>query len=114
MSTAGPAGWKPPPVDVGLARGPRISVPKRLNTLMSGVNGLLALKVPPPIADVWSLQTLGKPRPDSRTYTWKLCELPRNAIPVGKLRPVAKTETLNPAGTTMSLPVVGIEQCSVV
>jgi nitrite reductase/ring-hydroxylating ferredoxin subunit len=32
---------------------------------------------------VSSLQTLGRPWPDSRTNTWKLLESPRKAIPVG-------------------------------
>src|SRR5262244_862208 len=39
MSIAGPAGWNPPPLGVGLPKGPRISVPIRLNTRMSGVKG---------------------------------------------------------------------------
>src|SRR5215472_1567377 len=47
MSIAGPAGWNPPPLGVGLPKGPRISVPLRLNTRMSGVKGLVELKVPP-------------------------------------------------------------------
>src|SRR5690348_5357437 len=48
-----------------------------------------------------SLHTLGRPWPDSSTYTWKLVALPRKAIPVGMLRPEAKTEAVNPCGRLM-------------
>src|SRR5262249_41240295 len=85
------------PVEVGLPRGPRINLPFRLNTKMSGVNGLLAENSPPGHA-VSSLQTLGRPCPDSRTNTWKLFALPRKAIPVGALRLAANTDAVNPGG----------------
>lgn len=57
------------PRRVGLVRGPRISFQFRLNTRMSGVNGSLASNLPfgQPTE---SLQTLGRPCPDSRTDTW--------------------------------------------
>src|SRR5271166_3363461 len=67
---------------------------------MSGVNGLFEANSPPGCAD-WSLHALGSPCPDSRTNTWKLCELPRKAIPVGAFRPEAKTDALNPGGRLM-------------
>src|SRR5262249_47515160 len=107
MSTAGPAGWNPTPGAVGLAR-VRSSVPFWLKTRMSGVNGLVELKVPPTMGEVWSLHTLGRPCPDSRTYTSKSFALPLKAIPVGKFKPERKTETVNPGGTTISLPVSGL------
>src|ERR1700746_3352704 len=65
---------------------------------MSGVNGLLAENSPPGHA-VSSLQTLGRPCPDSRTNTWKLFALPRNAIPVGAFSPDANTDAVKPAAT---------------
>src|SRR5262245_42968921 len=73
---------------------------------MSGVNGLLGSKSPVPKLPC-SLQTLGRPCPDSSTYTWKCWALPRKAIPVGMFSPLAKTETVNPAGSTMFWPVPG-------
>src|SRR6266568_7710454 len=79
---------------------------------MSGVNGLVGLKVPPTRGDPCSLHMLGRPCPDSSTYTWNCCELPRNAIPVGIFRPEAKTETLNPGGRTMSPPVSGLNNAT--
>jgi hypothetical protein len=106
MSTAGPEGWNPPPWGVGLPKGPRINPPFWLYTRMSGVNGLFGANVPPGCND-WSLHTLGMPCPDSRTNTWKLCELPRKAMPVGALRPLAKTDALNPAGRLMDGGSVG-------
>src|SRR5262249_28031248 len=54
------------------------------------------------------LQRLGSPCPDSSTNTLNCCFVPRKAIPVGKFRPVLKTETVNPAGRLMSLPVLGL------
>jgi hypothetical protein len=36
--------------------------------------------------------------------------VPWNAIPVGKFRPVAKTDTLNPGGRTMSSPLLGLNK----
>src|SRR5260370_963004 len=74
---------------------------------MSGVNGFVGSKSPVP-NDPCSLHTLGSPCPDSRTYTWNFFEFPRNAIPVGIFRPDAKTETVKPSGTTMSLPLSGL------
>ena len=100
MSIAGPEGWNPPPVDVGLPKGPRIFVPFWLNTRMSGVKGLFISNTPPGHS-VSSLQTLGRPWPDSRTSTWKLLELPRKAMPVGIFRPEANTDAVNPAGRTI-------------
>src|SRR5437764_10287836 len=100
MSIAGPDGWNPPPPDVGLPRGPRINLPFRLNTRMSGVKGFFMSNGPPGHA-ISSLHTLGRPWPDSSTYTWKLVALPRKAIPVGMLRPEAKTEAVNPGGRLM-------------
>jgi hypothetical protein len=55
------------------------------------------------------LHTLGSPCPDSRTYTWKLLELPRKAIPVGALRPAAKTDAVNPGGRLMDGGRVGLK-----
>src|SRR5229473_8112644 len=107
MSTAGPCAWRPPPRAVGLAR-VRIGCPLLLNTRMSGVNGLVGENSPPTTELVSSLHRLGRPCPDSSTYTSKRSELPRNAIPVGKFRPVAKTDTLKPGRTTMSWPLPGL------
>src|SRR5436305_3120956 len=104
MSTAGPAGWKPP-LAVGLPS-VRSSFPFESKTRMSGVNGFFGSKSPLPKSD-WLLHRLGRPCPDSSTYTSKFSLLPRNAIPVGKLRPALKTETLKPGGTMMSLPESG-------
>src|SRR5271165_1317666 len=73
---------------------------------MSGVNGLFEANSPPGCAD-WSLHALGSPCPDSRTNTWKLCELPLKAIPVGAFRPEAKTDALNPGGRSMDGGKVG-------
>src|SRR5262249_51487291 len=95
-----------PPLPVGLPKGPAILLPFWSNTRMSGVNGLLGSKSPVPKPPC-SLHILGRPCPDSSTYTWNCCELPRNAIPVGMFRPLAKTETLNPEGRTMFWPVPG-------
>src|ERR1700746_760241 len=64
---------------------------------MSGVNGLLAENSPPGHA-VSSLQTLGRPCPDSRTNTCKLFALPRNAIPVGAFSPDANPDAVKPGG----------------
>src|SRR3974377_1970609 len=100
MSIAGPEGSYPPTVDVGLPRGPRIFVPFWLNTRMSGVKGLF-ISNSPPGHSVSSLQTLGRPCPDSRTNTWKLLALPRKAMPVGIFRPEANTDAVNPAGRTI-------------
>ena len=108
MSIAGPEGWNPPPVDVGLPKGPRIFVPFWLNTRMSGVNGLFISNTPPGHS-VSSLQTLGRPWPDSRTSTWKLLELPRKAMPVGIFRPEANTEAVNPGGRTIDGGKVGLK-----
>ena len=55
----------------------------------------------PPGHNVSSLQTLGRPCPDSRTNTWKLLAFPRKAIPVGIFRPETNTDALNPAGRLM-------------
>src|SRR5215469_4832934 len=110
MSIAGPAGWNPPPPDVGLPNGPRISVPLRLKTKISGVKGLVELKVPPTMGLSCSLHRLPpKPCPDSRTNTWKFCESPRNAIPVGKFRPEANTDAVKPGGRTIDGDSVGLK-----
>src|SRR5262252_6328274 len=112
MSTAGPAGWNPTPGAVGLPN-LRIGVPPFwLNTRTSGVNGLVGLNSPPTAGDPCSLHMLGRPCPDSRTNTSNFWELPRNAIPVGKFRPTAKTETLKPGGTTMALPLSGLNNAN--
>src|SRR6516225_5915917 len=71
---------------------------------MSGVNGFFGSKSPVPKLPC-SLHRLGKPCPDSSTNTSTPFPWRRKAIPVGKFRPEAKTETLNPAGSMMSLPV---------
>jgi hypothetical protein len=63
----------------------------------------------PPGHAVSSLQTLGRPWPDSRTNTWKLLELPRKAIPVGALRPAAKTDAVNPGGRLMDGAKLGLK-----
>src|SRR5205823_444358 len=84
----------------------RSNFPLESNTSMSGVKGFAGSNSPLPKFDC-SLHLLGNPCPDSSTYTSKFCLLPRNAIPVGKLRPALKTETVKPGGTTMSLPEFG-------
>ena len=71
------------------------------------MNGFFESKAPDPKLDC-SLHTLGKPCPDSSTKTSNPFPCRRKAIPVGKFRPLAKTETLNPEGSTMSLPVSGL------
>src|SRR5215471_18066731 len=110
MSIAGPAGWNPPPLDVGLPKGPRISIPFLLKTKMSDVKGLVELKVPPTMGLSCSLHRLPpKPCPDSRTNTWKFCESPRNAIPVGKFRPETNTDAVNPGGRSMVGGNVGLK-----
>src|SRR5215470_11973523 len=76
---------------------------------MSGVNGLLAENSPPGHA-VSSLQTLGRPCPDSRTNTWKLLALPRKAIPVGALRPATNTDAVNPGGRLIDGGKVGLKK----
>src|SRR6516225_2387726 len=108
MSIAGPEGWNPPPLDVGLPKGPRISFPFWLNTRMSGVKGLFISNTPPG-HNVSSLQMLGRPCPDSRTSTWKLLALPRKAIPVGIFRPETNTDAVNPAGRTIDGGRVGLK-----
>src|SRR5712691_6288039 len=112
MSIAGPCGWRPPPLAVGLARGPRISCPLSLNTRMSGVKGLVAENSPPTTELVSSLHRLGRPCPDSSTNTSKRCLLPRNATAVGKFRPLLKTETAKPGGTMISSPLPGLKKTS--
>src|SRR5215510_5230528 len=112
MSIAGPWGKSPPPLEVGLARGPRSFTPFSLKTRMSGVKGLVAENVPPTVALVSSLHLLGKPCPDSRTNTSNRCLLPRNATAVGKFRPLLKTEIVKPSGTTMSSPLPGLNLTS--
>ena len=59
---------------------------------------------------VSSLQTLGRPWPDSRTNTWKLLESPRKAIPVGIFRPLANTDAVNPGGRTIDGGKVGLKK----
>src|SRR6266849_4212001 len=112
MSIAGPCGWRPTPLFVGLARGPRIRFPLWSNTRMSGVKGLVADNSPPTIALVSSLHRLGRPYPDSSTNTSNRPASPRNATAVGKLRPLAKTETSKPVGTTISWPWPGLKKTS--
>src|SRR6516225_5874084 len=73
---------------------------------MSGVNGFFVSNTPPG-HNVSSLQTLGRPCPDSRTNTWKLLALPRKAMPVGIFRPEANTDALNPGGRLMDGGRVG-------
>src|SRR5712692_1877078 len=109
MSIAGPCAWRPPPLAVGLASGPRIKRPLSLNTRMSGVKGLVAENSPPTTGLVSSLHRLGKPCPDSSTNTSNRRPSPRNATAVGKLRRLAKTETSKPDGTTMSWPCPGLK-----
>jgi hypothetical protein len=75
---------------------------------MSGVKGLFAANSPPGHA-VSSLHTLGRPCPDSRTYTWKPFAPPRKAMPVGIFRPATKTEALNPAGRSIDGGRVGLK-----
>src|SRR6266851_6004156 len=112
MSTAGPCAWRPPPPALGLARGPRISCPLSLNTRMSGVNGLVGENWPPTTGLVSSLHRLGRPCPDSSTNTSNRRASPRNATAVGKLRPLAKTETSKPGGTTIFSPLPGLKKTS--
>src|SRR5258708_35550583 len=78
---------------------------------MSGVNGFVGSNIPEP-NESWSLHRLGSPCPDSSTWTSNSLDSPfkRNAIPVGKFSPEAKTETLNPGGTTMSSPLPGLNE----
>src|SRR5258706_742624 len=78
---------------------------------MSGVNGFVGSNIPEP-NESWSLHRLGSPCPDSSTKTSNSLDSPfeRNAIPVGKFSPEAKTETLNPGGTTMSSPLPGLNE----
>src|SRR5437879_8754643 len=107
LSVAGPCGWRPAPLVVGLARGPRIRFPLWSNTRMSGVKGLVADNSPPTRVLVSSLHRLGRPCPDSSTNTSKRCLLPGNEPAVGKFRPLLRTETSKPGGTTMSWPCPG-------
>src|ERR1700747_1326065 len=78
---------------------------------MSGGTGLLVPNSPPGQA-VSSLHLLGKPCPDSRTNTWKLLALPRKAIPVGALRPVANIDAVNPAGRLIDGGKVGLKKAA--
>src|SRR5258708_27099002 len=73
---------------------------------MAGVNGFAGSNFPEP-NESCSLHRLGSPCPDSSTKTSNSLDSPfkRKAIPVGKFSPEAKTETLNPCGTTMSSPL---------
>src|SRR3989475_11669985 len=117
MSIAGPCAWRPPvwtPLlsGVGLARGPRIKRPLSTKTRMSGVKGLVAENAPPTTELVSSLHRLGRPCPDSSTNTSKRCLLPRNATAVGKFRPLLKTETAKPKGTTIFSPLPGLKKTS--
>src|SRR6266571_7364887 len=111
MSIAGPCGWRPPPLAVGLARGPRSKCPLSLKTRMSGVKGLVAENAPPTTLSSL-LHRLGRPCPDSSTNTSNRGPSPRNATAVGKLRPWAKTETWKPGGTTISSPLPGLKKTS--
>src|SRR5215510_4172260 len=79
---------------------------------MSGVKGFVGENSPPSVGLVSSLHRLGKPCPDSRTNTSNRCELPRNATATGKFRPLLKTETVKPDGTTMSWPLPGLNLTS--
>src|SRR5258705_13158498 len=99
MPIDGPCGANHTLGAVGLARGPATFVPFWSKTRMSGVKGLVGEVVPPTTGLVSSLQLLGRPWPDSSTYTWKLFLLPLKAMPTGKFRSLAKTETLKPGGT---------------
>src|SRR5713226_2910648 len=112
MSIAGPCSWRPMPLVVGLARGPRIRFPLWSNTRMSGVKGLVADNSPPTTALVSSLHRLGRPCPDSSTNTSKRSLLPRNATAVGKFRLLLKTETVKPGGTTIFSPLPGLKKTS--
>src|SRR5437870_3207807 len=76
---------------------------------MSGVKGLVDENCPPTMALVSSLHRLGRPWPDSSTNTSKRLASPRKAIPVGPFSPALNTDTLKPAGTTMSCPVPGLK-----
>src|SRR5436309_10534348 len=112
MSIAGPCGWRPAPLVVGLARGPRIRFPLWSSTRMSGVKGLVADNSPPTTELVSSLHRLGRPCPDSSTNTSNRRASPRNATAVGKFRPLLKTETLKPEGTTICSPLPGLKKTS--
>src|SRR5438552_19158283 len=112
MSIAGPCGWRPTPLVVGLARGPRTRFPLWSNTRMSGVKGLVAENSPPTTELVSSLHRLGKPCPDSSTNTSNRLPSPRNATAVGKFRPLLKTETSKPGGTTIFSPLPGLKKTS--
>src|SRR5712691_1869682 len=117
MSIAGPRAWRPPvwtPLlsAVGLARGPRSKCPLSLKTRMSGAKGLEGENVPPTTELVSSLHRLGRPCPDSSTNTSNRRASPRNATAVGKLRPLAKTETWKPGGTTIFSPLPGLKKTS--
>src|SRR5262244_1979921 len=79
---------------------------------MSGVKGFVGENSPPSVALVSSLHRLGRPCPDSRTNTSNRCALPRNATATGKFRPLLKTETVKPEGTTMSSPLAGLNLTS--
>src|SRR5260370_28283964 len=78
---------------------------------MSGVNGFAGSNIPEP-NESCSLHRLGSPCPDSSTKTSNSLDSPfwRNAIPVGKFSPEAKTETRNPGGKTMSSPLPGLNE----
>src|SRR5215469_11692524 len=107
MSTAGPDGWNPPPEDVGLPRGPRINVPFRLKTRISGVKGFLISNGPPGHA-ISSLHALGRPCTDSSKNTWKLVASPRKAIPVGIFKFCANTDALYPGGRLIDGALFGL------
>ena len=100
---------KPSPQLLSKSDRPRRQRPFLSKMVRSGVNGLVALNDPPTAGVSLLLQLLpaGSPLPDSTTSTWKSFLLPTKAIPVGKLRSLAKTETLKPAGTAMSWPLPG-------
>ena len=51
------------------------------------MKGFVGENWPPTTALVSSLHRLGRPCPDSSTYTWKLFLLPVKAMPTGKFRP---------------------------
>ena len=111
---AGPSFWKlllPGPLN--LPSGPATLRPFSSKTTRSGVKGLVDEVGPPTVAlllllqSVASLKPEGSPLPDSMTKTLKRLPLPWNAMPVGKFRSLAKTETLNPSGTAMSWPEPG-------
>src|SRR5881397_370086 len=85
---------------------------------MPGVKGLAGENTPPSSGFVWSLhirvwsEPLGRPCPDSSTNTSNRRELPRNATAVGKFRPLLKTETSKPEGTTIFSPLPGLKKTS--